>query len=379
MKQQAFETGGITQSIVAFAEFARSHGMNLGLTETQQALQAAADGLLAQRNHFKSALKTLWCKSPEEVRIFEKLFLLYWDTNPVDLQPNKNKTSFRGVVEKKTNASLVMLGMGKTAGPETDAKKVSGANEAERLRKTDLSRLNELDASMLNEISKKLLKEMSIRMRRRMKKNAKKGQINLRRTIRHSIPYGGEPLELFRLAKKIKKQRLIIFLDVSGSMDQYSWFLLRFICALREQFRQLEAFIFSTSLLRITKALQQNRLDLVLSTIAKQAENWSGGTRIGHCLRTFNEQYGKQFLNGSPTVMILSDGLDTGLPEQLAKELSFIRSRAKRIIWLNPLKGTAGYEPIARGMNAALPLINEFRPAHNLESLLELEKILQYV
>ncbi|MBZ5858333.1 vWA domain-containing protein [Flavihumibacter profundi] len=377
MKQQAFETTSITQSIVAFAQFARSHGMNVGLLEAQDALLAADAGLLSSRTHFKSALKTIMCKSPEEARIFEKIFLLYWDTNPIDLQSRKSKTSILGMVEKKTNASLVMLGRGKPEAEETEAKNVSGANETERLKTTDLAKISEMDAAQLEDLSRKLFREMAIRMRRRMKESQKKGPVYLRRTIRKSIPFGGEPLELFRRSKKAKKQRLIVLLDVSGSMDKYSHYLLRFICALREQFRQLEAFIFSTSLLRVTRALQFSRIDLVLATIGSQAENWSGGTRIGACLQEFTDKYGKQLLNGSPTVLVLSDGLDTGQPEQVSKAMRSIHLRAKRIIWLNPLKGMKGYEPTARGMKAALPAIDEFRPAHNLKSLLELENILQ--
>jgi uncharacterized protein with von Willebrand factor type A (vWA) domain len=113
MKQQAFETAGITESLVAFAQFARSHGMNIGLSDTQEALRAADAGLLTNRSHLKSALKALWCHSPEEGLRFEKLFLLYWDTNPTDLKGRKSSTSVTGTVSRKSQASLVMLGKGK--------------------------------------------------------------------------------------------------------------------------------------------------------------------------------------------------------------------------------------------------------------------------
>jgi len=376
MKQQAFQTSSLTESIVAFAQFIRSHGLNAGIQETQDALQAAEANLFTNRQQFKYALKTIFCNSPEERLVFEKLFLLFWDTNPIDLEERKNKTTVQGSVNKKANASLVMLGFGQTEEHSEEAKQVSGANESERLKKTDLSKLTEMEADKLEEIAKKLCKQMAIRLRRRMKENRGQGQINLRRTIRRSIGYGGEPLDLLRRLRTPKKQRLIVLLDVSGSMDKYSFFLLRFICALRENFRQLEAFVFSTSLKRISKSLQFNRLDFVLNAVSDLADNWSGGTRIGECLHQFNEQYGKRMLNGSPLVLILSDGLDTGDVQMLSSELQYIQRRAKKVIWLNPLKGMKGYEPIAKGMTAALPLINDFKSAHNLESLLELENIL---
>lgn len=378
MKQQAYAAVSITESIVAFAQFARSHGLNIGIQETQEALVSAESGLLLHRDQFRAALKAIFCHSPEECSIFEKLFLLYWDTNPMDLQEAKNRVSVQGVLAKKTNLSLVMLGRGRTEEETEEGKNISGASETERLKKTDLSSLGTMETRLLEEIARKLFRQMALRLRRRMKENRHGGQVNLRRTIRRSIGFGGEPVDLLRKAQRPKKTRLIVLLDVSGSMDKYSYFLLLFICALRENFRQLESFIFSTSLVRISKALRPGSIDRVLSIISEQAENWSGGTRIGACLQTFNEKYGRQLLNGSPTIIILSDGLDTGSPVLLADELKKMRRRSKRIVWLNPLKGTRGYEPTAGGMQAALPEVDEFRSAYNLDSLLELEKIMAY-
>lgn len=379
MKIQAFATSTITESIVAFAQFVRSHGLNIGIEETELALLSAEKELLSHRNNFKSALKIIFCTNPEERQLFEKLFSLYWDTNPMDLREIKNKTTVKAVVEKKANRSLVMLGRGKTDDETEETKNVSGANEAERLQKTDFSKLHEIDAALLEEIAAKLFKEMATRLRRRMKESRKEGQINLRRTIRRSISAGGEPIELFHKSKKPKKHRLIVLLDVSGSMDKYSFYLLRFVCTLREHFRQAEAFVFSTSLIRISKALQHNYLEAVLVAISQKADNWSGGTKIGDCLQQFNEQFGKRMLNGLPFVIILSDGLDTGPPEIVGRELQKIKRRSKKTIWLNPLKGMKGYEPLARGMKEALPSIDDFRTAHNLESLLALENILNDV
>jgi|APTNR8051073442_1049403.scaffolds.fasta_scaffold01637_9 uncharacterized protein with von Willebrand factor type A (vWA) domain len=376
MKKQAFETKSITEGIVAFAQFARSHGLNVGIQETQDALQSAKGPLLTQVALFKSALKTIFCTSPEDRRLFDWLFMAFWDTNPIDLDVRKNKTTVQGVVEKKANPSLVMLGRGKTDEDAEAGKNVSGANETERLKTTDFSKLGEMDAEQLEAIARKLFKEMAIRLRRRRKETRRNGPINLRRTIRRSLNYGGEPMDLFRKARRPKKQRLIVLLDVSGSMDKYSFYLLRFVCALREHFRQLEAFVFSTSLIRISKLLQPNQLELVLATISQQADNWSGGTQIGECLTVFFDKYGKQTLNGSPVVLILSDGLDTGDPNLVSEALFKIQKRAKKVIWLNPLKGMKGYEPLAGGMQAALLWVDVFQSAHNLESLLELENIL---
>ena len=352
--------------------------MNVGVQETKDALQAASLGLMPDRESFRRSLKALFCNNPEERRIFEKLFVLFWDTNPTDLREEKNKMSVQGSFEKKANASVVMLGKGRVEDTEEEARNVSGANDAERLKKTDLSILSSIDAQELEAIAQKLFRQMAVRMRRRMKQSSRTGELHLRRTIRKSIATGGEPINLLFKKKTPRRQRLIVMLDVSGSMDKYSFFLLRFICALRNHFRQLEAFIFSTSLKRLTNALQPKNVDLIVHTLNNNTENWSSGTRIGECLQQFNESYGKRMLNGSPVVIILSDGLDTGDASVLGEELRKIHLRSKRVVWLNPLKAMKGYAPTARGMQAALPNIDDFRSAHNLESLLELETLLSH-
>ncbi len=376
MVNQAFAAGSITESIVSFSRYVRHHGLNVGIQETQDALVAAAE-LVARPSAFRMALKTIFCTSPEERLIYERLFENFWNTNPLDLEETKSRTKIQGLVDKKTNASLVMLGKGKTPEVSEEVKQVSGANEQERLKKTDLSMIRDTDAEELEKIAKKLFREMSLRLRRRLKDNRRRGQVNLRRTIRNSMGYGGEPLDIYRKAQLPKKQRLVVLLDVSGSMDKYSFYLMRFICALKENFRQMEAFVFSTSLIRISKALQYNRLDLVLETISDQADNWSGGTKIGASLEEFTSHYGRLMLNGSPVVLILSDGLETGDTNLLRKEMIKIQRRSRKLVWLNPLKGMRGYEPIASGMQSALPSIDHFISAHNLESLMELENILE--
>lgn len=378
MKLQAFATTSLTEAIVGFAQFVRHHGLNVGIQETQDALEAANNSLLISKLSLKFSLKAIFCASPEERLLFDRLFGLYWDTNPIDLRENKNKTTIQGSINKKANSHLVMLGQGNSPHTEEEAKSVSGANEVERLQQTDFSKVSAVEAQKLDEIAQQLFREIALRLRRRRKETRTNGIINLRRTIRRSLCYGGEPLDLYRRTRKPNKQRLIVLLDVSGSMDKYSFYLLRFIVALREHFRQLEAFVFSTTLIRISKAIQVNRVEAVLNLLSQQADNWSGGTKIGDCLETYYDTYGKRTLNGSPTVIILSDGLETGSVDKLAQQMQKIQRRAKRVVWLNPLKGMAGYEPTARGMAAALPAVDDFRTAHNLRSLLELETILAH-
>lgn len=186
-------------------------------------------------------------------------------------------------------------------------------------------------------------------------------------------------MQLSRRNRKKDHYRMILLLDVSGSMDKYSFFLLKFIWSLKSTVKNIEAFVFSTRLVRITDILDRRQLDSSLMELGEHADNWSGGTRIGECLHDFNATYAKRILNGKSVTIILSDGLDSGNPEELSHEVKMIRLRTSKLIWLNPLKGMKGYQPTARGMKAAHAEVDEFASAHNLESLLELENMLSDV
>jgi len=164
-----------------------------------------------------------------------------------------------------------------------------------------------------------------------------------------------------------------VICDVSGSMDIYSRLLLQFVYGLQNSFARVESFVFATSLSRITGELKNKTYDRALDRLSANVRGWSGGTRIGASLLDFNARWLRR-IDKRTVVIILSDGWDTGEPEQLALALAKIKERAGRLIWLNPLLGSAGYEPVTRGMQVALPLVNVFAPAHDLASLRALEK-----
>ena len=366
----------VTQSIIGFVDYARVHELNVGIREIQEAIHAASMGLIEDKTSFRYALKSIFCSSADNASLFDQLFSNFWET-PCD---NINK-SFD--IKSKINApqpvirSLVFMGKGKVIeGKEENTSEVSGANKIEKLRKTDFSRVTDIDSKFLEKLAMNLWRQMSRRLKKKRKHSNAKGIIDIRQTIRSSIGSGGTMLELKWNNKKPNKNRLVILLDVSGSMDKYSFYLLRFVLALRSYFQNIEAYIFSTKLVRITEYLKDKNLENVLSHLSIEADNWSSGTKIGSCLHSFNETHAKRTLNRRSMTLILSDGLDTGEPELLTKELSQIKRRTRKLIWLNPLKGIEGYQPLARGMKAALPEIDLFRSAHSLDSLLELEKYL---
>jgi uncharacterized protein with von Willebrand factor type A (vWA) domain len=240
----------------------------------------------------------------------------------------------------------------------------------------DFSNVPQDDLAALEEISSRLFRRMSLRLSRRIKIRELADRVDLRRTIRRSIPHGGDPIVLAFRGKKFQQHRLLIFLDVSGSMNSYSLFLVRFAYALQKYFKRVDTFVFSTDVVEISEVLRTRDLPKALHGLSQKAAGWAGGTRIGDSLKEFNRRYGRKLLSRNTVFIILSDGWDTGEPAMLAEQLRSIRHRVKELIWLNPLLGLEEYEPVTRGIIAALPYVDVFAPAHNLESLLELEKFL---
>ncbi|MGA7800484.1 MAG: VWA domain-containing protein, partial [Gammaproteobacteria bacterium] len=201
-------------------------------------------------------------------------------------------------------------------------------------------------------------------------------RVHLGRTVRNSLRYGGLPLELAFRKRRRELPRLVLLLDVSRSMSLYSYLFLRFARGIVSVFRDADAFVYHTRLVRVTEALREPDIERVKEKLAVLSLGWSGGTRIGACLERFNRDYGRRVLNRRTIVVIVSDGLDTGPPALLAEHLQRIRRRVRRVIWLNPLLGRAGYEPLAGGMQAALGAVDVFASAHSLDSMRALEPYL---
>jgi uncharacterized protein with von Willebrand factor type A (vWA) domain len=198
---------------------------------------------------------------------------------------------------------------------------------------------------------------------------ARDGAIDIRPVLRRSLMRGGEPIELPRRARRRAPRPIVLLGDVSGSMERYSRVILQFVYGLGRANRRVESFVFATRLTRITSSFP-------VSPAASRPHDWGGGTRIGEALRTFNTRWARRVMRNGPVVLIVSDGWDRGDPALLARELARLRRSCHRLIWLNPLLGRADYEPLTRGMQAALGHIDDFLPAHNLESLEALARYL---
>jgi hypothetical protein len=226
----------------------------------------------------------------------------------------------------------------------------------------------------------RLIRELKVRVpierTRRTRPSAKGSSLDLRRTLRRSLRTQGEPFERARRARRVRARPLVLVLDVSGSMAPYSRALLQFGFAAMAAGRRVEVFCFGTRLTRVTRLLRRRDPDRALHEIGKIVADWEGGTRIGESLKTLLDGWSQRAALRGAVVVLCSDGLERGDPELLRRQMARLRRLAHRVVWANPLKGSARYEPLARGMAAALPSVDIFLSGHNLASLEELARSL---
>jgi uncharacterized protein with von Willebrand factor type A (vWA) domain len=197
-------------------------------------------------------------------------------------------------------------------------------------------------------------------------------RIDLRRAIAGSLRTGGDVVNLARRKRRVRPRALVLLCDVSGSMERYARVLLHFAHAITRRHQRVEAFLFSTELTRITRQLRMPRPDDALAAVAQSVPDWSGGTRIGGAVKAFHQRWGRRVLNGGPVVLLISDGWDRGDPVELGNQIARLQRSCHRLIWLNPLIGTVDYAPLTRGLQAALPFVDDFLPARTLTNLADL-------
>jgi uncharacterized protein with von Willebrand factor type A (vWA) domain len=371
----------LAASIVEFCRFLRDHGFSGDLRQTITALESSRTISVADRQCFACALQSALCRNREEWERFPQLFLRFWgESHP---RPRSAAGEYKGpsrnnAEERQSGSSVFLDQPGKNAHTAPDGsggRAVYGASAQQRLKKVDFSEVPFDDLAQLEDLSLRLLRHMSLRLSRRFKISGRGDRIDLRRSIRRSIATGGEPIRLAYKARKQEKYKLVILLDVSGSMNFYSLFLVRFAYALQTCFQRVDTFLFSTNVVNISDLLRTRTLPEALRRLSQRAAGWSGGTKIGESLRQFSKLHGK-LLSRDTVFILMSDGWETGDPQLLADQMRAARRCVRKVLWLNPLLGLKDYQPLTRGMAAVLPYIDVFAPAHNLESLLALENIL---
>jgi len=254
----------------------------------------------------------------------------------------------------------------------------AGYSAVEMLRRKDFDTLTEEEMRQV----RLLIASMRIPAARRRSRRYQRGgssRIDLRRLLRTSLRFDGEPMLLSWRSPRIKPRPLVLLCDISGSMERYSRVVLNFAYALEHGAQKVEAFVFATRLTRITRQLASHDPDLALDRVLHSVADWSGGTRIGEAIELFNRRYARRVLGHGATVVVISDGWDRGDPARLRWAVARLQRACHRLIWMSPLLGTPDYAPLTLGLQAALPYVDDFLPAHNLASLEALGRLLHDV
>jgi hypothetical protein len=250
------------------------------------------------------------------------------------------------------------------------------ASGVEVLREKSFPDLTEEERARVSAMIRRLAVSVPVERTRRTKPAAKGSTFDIRRTLRRSLRTQGEPFDRARRARTSRARPLVLILDISGSMAPYARALMQFGYAAMAAGRRVEVFVFGTRLTRVTRTLRTKDPDRALHEIGKQVADWEGGTRIGESLKSLLDGWSQRAALRGAVVVLCSDGLERGDPELLKAQMSRLRRLAHRVVWVNPLKGSPRYEPLARGMAAAMPSIDEFLSGHNLESLEQLGHVL---
>lgn len=321
------------------------------------------------------AFRALTVRTRDHIPVFDRVFMEVFGRRPEpSLYVARQSTPKTWSVKQATGVE------GEGDGEEVEEElSFTGASLVERLVDRDFADLTkDEEAEMRAMIARMLWKPADVQSRRR--RPVRGGdRTDMRRTLRKSVGPDGDMLRIATTERRSRRRPLIFIADVSGSMERYSEMLLYFAHAARTRMGRMEAFVFSTRLTRITRELHRREPSAALSQVADAVHDWSGGTKIGECLRTFNVEWSRRVTRGGPIVLVISDGWDRGEPEVLAEEMARLARTVHRVIWLNPLAGHAGYSPDTRGMQAAMPYVDDFLPAASFRDLQTLVELLESV
>jgi uncharacterized protein with von Willebrand factor type A (vWA) domain len=376
--------------MAGFARTLRDNGFKVGLAETRDALAILASPAAARAATLQPALRALFCATHSDWERFDDIFAAFWhgrhmrQRQVLSGNPPGSPASERRLAEAPVPQAALGLpdhverrGDGDDESSADGRGRREGASRAENLATADMRHIvDPADIVQAHALAARLARAMRARLVRRDQVRRRGHRLDLRRTIHRSISHGGTPVDLAWRKRKIKPLRLVMLLDASGSMSLYTAFFVRFLHGVVDAFREAEAFVFHTRLAHVSASLRDRDVTRAVDKLALMAQGIGGGTRIGESLATFNRWHARRVINSRTAVMIVSDGYDTGAPERLGEEMRRLRRRCRRIIWLNPLIGWRDYSPQARGMQAALPYVDLFAPAHNLDSLAALEPYL---
>jgi hypothetical protein len=373
--------------LVAFGRELRDRGLAVG-TGRILMFARAVEVLGTSRDDLYWAGRCALVSRPEDIPAFDEAFEAWYrslgPTRRVELMvPSTREKRQRGSDEASGDLELRMaraaswsVAGGEEPEPGEEAAIRIVASAAEVLRHKSFADLTDDERRRVFGLIRRLEVSAPEERIRRTRPSAKGATFDLRRTLRRSLRTQGEPFDRAWRERRSRRRPLVLLLDVSGSMSPYARALMQFAFAAMAAGRRVEVFVFGTRLTRVTKVLRARDPDRALREVGRRVEDWEGGTRIGESLKTLLDGWSQRAALRGAVVVLCSDGLERGDPDLLRAQMARLRRLARRVVWANPLKGSPRYEPLARGMAAALPSVDVFLSGHNLESLEQLGRTL---
>lgn len=337
---------------------------------------------LHNRSDFYAAARATLVSRYDDLETFDEVFRAFWARPILPDDMTLTDTDAGGDpdldVQADVNEVVDTADLQEEADGEGESEEV-GYSPDEALMGKDLAAMSDREIEQARKVIHEIVNIIANRRSRRRVPENRGAELDFRRTWRRNALYGSDGVELMMKRRRIKKTKLMLLCDVSGSMDCYSRFLIRFIYALKREIRDVEVGVFSTRMTAISRLLKTKGIEESLVEVADTVHDWAGGTDIGGCLREFNDRFARDMLHSRTVMIIVSDGWDRGDPDLMRQEMARLRKRVHKLMWLNPLLGTPGYQPLCLGMKTALPYLDYFLPAHNLESLIQLARTLRSV
>lgn len=398
--------GRLTRNLLVLGRDLRDAGLPIGSGQVMTFVESVGEIDCRIRNDFYAAAKSTLVTSPEQIPTFDAVFGRFWRQvmNPIapvetpienllsDEEPPEDSTPRESSEQEKKagadNATRVRE-RSVMAVEDTDAEGDGDADDLDELpddvivfsarevlRKKDFSQFTDEEIAEARRMIARMDWKLGTRETRRKERATHGDFIDYRATLRRSLRHTGVPIELKYRRRKERMRPLVLICDISGSMDRYSRLLLQFVHALEHGLDSVEVFVFSTRLTRITRELRKRNVDAAIENVVNRVDDWSGGTRIGEAIKDFNYRWSRRVLRSGATVVMISDGWDRGDPKLLSNEMARLQRSCRRLIWLNPLLGAPGYQPLTQGIRAALPYVDYFLPIHNLKSMEALAHIL---
>jgi uncharacterized protein len=372
----------LIERLLEFGRTLRRLGLDVHTGRMLDVVEALASVDLARRDDVFHVCRALLVHRHEDLEAFDRAFDAFWDTafQPVgrdaagaesdkghrDAPPAGRKPT--GLLETQTDQAAAEAGK--------DEIEVPAWSDAESLAKKDFAEFSESELAAARAAIERLEWQPGLRRTRRWVPG-RGSRLDLRRAIARSVRTGGDMVRLPRRVRRLRPRPIVLLCDVSGSMEVYARLLVHFAHALSRRHRRVEAFLFATRVTRITRQLRASRIDEAVRSVSKAVPDWSGGTRIGASLEEFQRRWGRRALARAPVVLLVSDGWDRGEADVLEAAVARLHRSSHRLIWLNPLIGTQDYQPLTRGLVAALPHVDDFLPVRSLRDIADLAAALE--